>query len=407
MLLIGCSFDPAELSPEELRALSRPIVNGATDTGHTAVGMLTTNGSGHCTGTLVGTRIVLTAAHCVVKEKKPPYSLRPKMGWSPDGGNTVIPAASVVYHSGYGQGLSGLQNDVAVLRLSQDAAVEPMLIASTPPTKGEPITLVGYGYTKDGATATFGTKRKATNTIGKVTATEIVFYGATGSVGNICNGDSGGPAFAQRGGQELLVGIHSWGEGECGVAEHDARADIHLDWIRQQAQGNLWEGKPKDSQPPQVEIAAPGAQAQVPPSFQVEVNAQDDVEVDRVELFIDGKLLDSMKETPFVFAASNLGAGPHNLRAEAVDKAGHRSSTLVTVTVVVEGQPPPAGGVPPAGPTPPQAPAPGPGPGSSTPGAQHGNDLVGACNLVHGGSTPLPLVPLLLLGLLLLRRDRR
>jgi len=327
------------------------------------------------------------------------------MGWSLDGGNTSIAAASVVFHPGYDG--TQMDNDAAVVRLSQDAPVEPMLIASTPPAQGESIALVGYGYTQDGATSTFGTKRKATNTIGKVTATEIVFYGATGSVGNICNGDSGGPAFAHRGGEEVLVGIHSWGEGVCGVAEHDARADIHLQWVKQQAQGNLFEGKPKDTKPPEVVIVAPGAQAQVPPSFQVEITANDDVSVDRVELFIDGQLLGTMQQGPFIFATSALGAGPHNLRAEAVDKAGRRSSTLVRVNVVAQGgEAPPPGASSPAAPTSPQTPDPGAG-GSGTP---PGLEMVGACNVAHGGpssSSSLPLLPLLALGLLLLLRRAR
>jgi len=398
VVLAGCGYDPSELGPEELGALARPIVNGATDSGHPTVGMLTTEGYGICTATLVGSRTVLTAAHCVVKEKQAPYSLQPQMGWSPDAGATIIPAAAVVFHPGYDG--TALKNDAAVIRLTQDVNIQPMRVASSAPVQGESITLVGYGYTADGASSTFGTKRKATNSIGKVTATEIVFYGATGSVGNICNGDSGGPAFAQRGGEEVLAGIHSWGEGVCGVAEHDARADVHHAWIKQQAQGNLFEGTPsapQDAQPPRVQFIAPGPQAQLGPSFQVQVAAQDDVAVARVELFLDGSLLQTLEQGPFTFPVDSLTPGPHNLRAEAVDGAGHRASTLITVTVQ-DG----ASNLPPS-----TGPTPDPGTSPASPGADPSQEreLVGACNMAHarGGALPLPLF--LLLGLALLRRQ--
>jgi len=405
----GCGYDLTELAPEELAALGSPIVNGQMDPGHPAVGMLTSQGSGVCTATLVGTRTVLTAAHCVVNG----FSLAPQLGWSPDGISPPIPAAQVVYHPSYSQTAGGMNGDVAVVRLAQEVSgITPQLVAKTPPQTGETITLVGFGYTADGAAGTFGTKRKATNTIGKVTATEIVFYGAAGGVGNICNGDSGGPAFAMRDGQEVLVGIHSWGESACGVAEHDARADIHYSWVEQQAQGNLQQPSPKDLQPPKIQIVSPAPQAQVKSSFQVQVAAQDDVGVTMVELYVDGKLSASTKQTPYAFQVTGLAPGAHNLRAEALDQAGQRSSTLVSVTVAAEGDSPdpsPSPAPQPPG-SPPQPPdgnpqLPGVPPGAPTDGPQ----LLGSCSI--GGPTavsPWPqLLPLLALLLVLVGGRRR
>jgi len=401
LVALGCSYDPAELSPDELRTLESSIVNGKADPGHPAVGMLTTQGYGICTATLVGTHTVVTASHCVVNEDHPPYTLRQQIGWSRDGVSAPIPAATVIYHPDYDHGAGGLDHDIAVLRLSQDVTdITPRRIAQTPPAVGEDITLVGFGYTADSASSTFGTRRLAQNTIGKVTPSEIVFYGANGGVGNICSGDSGGPAFAVRGGEELLVGIHSWGEGECGVAEHDARADIHHGWVAQQAQGNLYDGAQADLQPPKVQILSPAPQTQVSASFQVNVSAEDDVEVSRVELFVDGKLFDSRQTAPYTFVVDGLAAGAHSIRAEAVDSAGQRASASVTVQVAGGSQDPQPNPANPASPDPqptdpanPQSPA--------DPGT-----LVGACNLGAGA----PSGPPVLLGLVLLpllRRRRR
>jgi MYXO-CTERM domain-containing protein len=400
ILLAGCSYDPAALDPDELAQLESPILNGSVDNGHPAVGLLTTQGWGFCTATLVGTRTVLTAAHCVVTEKQPPYTLQPQLGWSPDG-STIYPAASVTYHPGYD---AKLHNDVAVVRLAKAVTgITPMQIATTAPAQGETVTLVGYGYTADKATETFGTKRKTHNLIGKVTPTDIVFYGATGSVGNICNGDSGGPAFAMRGGKELLVGIHSFGIGACGIEEHDARSDVHRGWIAGQAQGNLYQGGPlPDTQPPQVQILSPSSQAQLGPSFSIQVQATDDRGISRVEFLVNGQLRDTRhKASSVVFQVANLPPGTHNLRVEALDQAGHRASSLVQI--VVAGN---AGGAAPTQP-PPQGPQ-GQSSGSepNTPGEHF---VAGGCSVTASGSAPSPfsLLVLLALGLGLLARRRR
>jgi V8-like Glu-specific endopeptidase len=398
VVLGGCGYDPAELSAEELESLSSPIVNGTPDPGHPAVGMLTSDGYGICTATLIGRHTLLTAAHCVVNEKQAPYTVNTHLGWSRDGGATIIPAASAVFRPGYGSTGSGLNNDVAVVRLVKDVNLTPMRVATSAPAAGEHITLVGYGYTADSAPGTFGTKRKASNQIGKVTATEIVFYGATGSVGNICSGDSGGPAFAQRNGQEVQVGIHSWGEGVCGVAEHDARADVHHGWIKQQAQGDLYQGPPQDKQPPKVQIVNPSPKAQVAPSFKVQVAAQDDVSLKRVELYLDGALRGTLQQMPFTFPLNGLAAGTHTLRAEAVDRAGHRASVLTSVTVAGSG-----GAAAPSQPTAPSTPTAPAAP--AAPSATPDTQFHGACNMAPGSSRA-PLLPLLLIGLLALRRRR-
>jgi hypothetical protein len=44
------------------------IVNGKPYTGHPSVGMVRDEGGGFCTGTLVGKRTVVSAAHCVFPE---------------------------------------------------------------------------------------------------------------------------------------------------------------------------------------------------------------------------------------------------------------------------------------------------------------------------------------------------
>lgn len=387
LLWVGCAYEPAELSRLEVA-----IVNGTIDTGHPAVGVQTVKGEVWCTATLIGKRTVLTAAHCVVPEEKPPYSLSPQQGFSIDGVATPIPAASVVYHPGYDA--VSIENDVAVIRLSQDVSgVTPVQLATTTPTVGETIEIVGYGVTSENA-EDYGTKRRTQNTIGLVMATQYVFYGASGAVGSHCYGDSGGPSFVMRNGKQLQVGIHSWGEDVCGVAEHDARVDAYHSWIKQQAQGDLHDGNAA----PGVSIVSPASGAAVASAFRVDVSTQDDVGVVRVELTVDGQLVDSRQQpqASCQLQVTGLSAGSHVLRVEAVDTDGLRGSAQVTVTVQTGAGPGTQPGQPPA-PTSPAAPSSGPGT----------IEVTGACALVPPGLPDAGHWVLLLPLLLALRRSRR
>jgi len=337
-LLFACS--PQEPGAwDDVQRAESPIVNGQAESGHPEVGLLYLQGQPACTATLIGSRTVLTAAHCVTNEKQPPFQLISPISFKLAG--QMYMAASVVMHQGYGWTGGSWVGDVAVVRLGQAVqGVTPTRITSAAPQQGETVTLVGYGYTSDTATSSFGVKRKATNTIGNMTQNLITFYGATGSVGNICFGDSGGPAFAVRGGVEYQVGVHSFGESDCGVTEHDQRVDFYHGWITSQAQGDLYTGPPEqpppadqDTKPPTVQFVTPSDSAQLGPSFQVHVAAQDDVGVVQVDLFIDGKQALKKVQPPYRFQLTELATGEHNLRAEALDQVGHRSSTLIKVQV--------------------------------------------------------------------------
>jgi V8-like Glu-specific endopeptidase len=388
-ILLGCSCEPVE--PSRLEAA---IVNGTVDPGHPAVGVQTVQGELWCTATLIGTRTVLTAAHCVVPEEKPPYTLSPQQGFSLDGVATPIPAASVTYHPGYDA--VNIDNDVAVIRLSQDVpGITPVQLATTAPVVGETIEIVGYGVTSEYAEDD-GTKRRTQNTVGLVTPTQYVFYGASGSVGSHCYGDSGGPSFAVRGGKQLQVGVHSWGEDVCGVAEHDTRVDAFYGWIKQQAQGDLYDGNAA----PTVTIVSPAPNATVPSAFQVDVSVHDDVGVVRVELTVDDQLLDAQQQPQgsCQLEVSGLAAGLHRLRVEAIDAGGLRGSAKVSVTVQSAG----AGGDPDSAQQQPGAPQ-GPAGAPSGPGVV---EITGACAFVP--TDPPAAAPwVLLLALLRARRRRR
>jgi subtilisin family serine protease len=86
---------------------------------------------------------------------------------------------------------------------------------------------------------------------------------------------------------------------------------------------------PPDQTDPYVELLSPTARALVSGNFGVEVAANDDVGIARVELFLDNRKHASETNPPYSFVvdAAALTPGKHKLRAYAFDAAGNRSNT--------------------------------------------------------------------------------
>ena len=201
-------------------SLSPFITDGQPDPGHPSVGKLSSSGAA-CTATLVGKRTVLTAGHCV-KSGTTTFTVN----------NQKYYANQIIRHPSYGGGNS---NDVALVILQQEPqGVARSPIATQVPTDGQVITLVGFGKTSENA-SDYGTKRYTTNTISRVYSSIFSIKGSK----NICNGDSGGPTFAQYGGQEVVIGVHSTKSGWCGNGGNDMRVDRYVSWIKQSAGGDV------------------------------------------------------------------------------------------------------------------------------------------------------------------------
>lgn len=194
------------------------IVDGEAGGDPAVVVIQNLRNGGLCTGTLIDSRVVLTAKHCVqeafAEEPALPNQLGVGIGNSIRGLSEVLRIASVratpgVYRTdprgGVGADLVG--SDVAVLVLQTGVAeVNPIPIRRESHTslRGSTITAVGFGQTPRGEV---GVKYTTTGTI-TGTTDNLLYVGAI-----TCQGDSGGPAITEDG---EVAGVVSFGAGACG-----------------------------------------------------------------------------------------------------------------------------------------------------------------------------------------------
>jgi hypothetical protein len=226
MLVAVAVADPAAADRASLGSAARPrIVNGVDSHDYPTVGALlygvanapitADTASLGCSGTLIGCRTLLTAAHCV-------SGVAPQEIWVYLQHAGLFTVESIARHPDYRFPAA----DVAVLRLGAPVTgIDPTPVNLVDPFPFIPAggIIAGFGRSGGGA-ADYGIKRVgAVETAACLSGlsndpdSELVCWdflepiGPAGEDSNTCNGDSGGPLFLDLGGGAAVAGVTSGG----------------------------------------------------------------------------------------------------------------------------------------------------------------------------------------------------
>lgn len=203
---------------------------------------------GDCMASLVGSRWLLTAAHCA-------HDVPVDHAIEVAGREHEV--AGVVCHPGY----SGDKHDLALVRLRKSVRdVQPLPLYRKRDEHGQRVVFVGRGDTATGsggqreASLDFQT-RQATNIVARTSQAWLEFVfdepgspGSTPLEGISGDGDSGGPALIDVDGELHIAGISSWQDarrrklGKYGVHEFYARVSSYGDFLDETLDPD-WEGE--------------------------------------------------------------------------------------------------------------------------------------------------------------------
>ncbi|MFH8991341.1 S1 family peptidase [Streptomyces sp. NPDC017940] len=205
----------AAASPKKTGA--QPIIGGNETNAQPYHARVLQDGRGMCTSTLVTSRHIMTARHCV--EKSARYTFRIGSTYAESGGTTAAAARINLHPSA----------DLAVVTLDRDVSHAPAKVANSYPQTGSNVSVYGWGATcqQNESSCQSPVLKSATM---RMTGTATDSYGGTalalsGVNGVAAGGDSGGPAMVNN----VVVGVASTSDRQS-RSQYTATAR-YVEWI--------------------------------------------------------------------------------------------------------------------------------------------------------------------------------
>ncbi|MFT6145338.1 MAG: MYXO-CTERM domain-containing protein [Myxococcota bacterium] len=211
------------------------------------VGIVFNNQYVGCTGTLIASDVVVTAAHCISNQVS--GVVIGTTNWLGDDGEILDVVDIAVSREG----------DIAVLKLERESEFTPRAVGfgcvvDTFLEDGAPVAVVGYGATDDygrqnttqlmeGYTVVTDHDCSATSRGCQASISPGGEIGAGGDGVDACFGDSGGPLYLLTDRGDFLVGVTSRAFNDvnppCGLGGIWVRPDAFIDWIEDEMNVDL------------------------------------------------------------------------------------------------------------------------------------------------------------------------